>query len=422
MAKIIKIIGREILDSRGNPTVEAEVILDDGSKGRASVPSGASTGSYEAVEKRDNDPKRFLGKGVLNAVNIINNLFNTYFFGFESNKQELFDQRLIDLDGTKNKSNFGANAILAVSLAYAWASANSRNLELFEYIGEISANTTYSLPRPMMNIMNGGKHADWATDIQEYMIIPINISSWRENLRRCAEVYHHLGKILKSHGYSTNVGNEGGYAPIFESNENAIQTIINAVELAGYKPEIDFAIGLDAAASEFFDAEKGMYVLKRDGVEKTSDEMIEWFNYLYEKYPIISVEDWFCEDDIESWRIFNQKYGNNLQIVGDDLLVTNTERIKMAIENSLCNTLLVKMNQIGTLSETIEAIKMAKNAGWKNVVSHRSGETEDVTLVHLAVGTNCGQIKSGAPSRTDRVAKYNELIRIEEIINQKYQN
>lgn len=422
MSKIIKIRGREILDSRGNPTVEAEVILDDGSKGRASVPSGASTGSYEAVEKRDNDPKRFLGKGVLSAVNTINTIFNTYFFGFESNNQELFDQRLIELDGTKNKSNLGANAILAVSLAYAWASAKSKSLELFEYIGQISGNTKFSLPRPMMNIMNGGKHADWATDIQEYMIIPMNITSWKENLRRCAEVYHHLGKILKSHGHSTNVGNEGGYAPILDSNENAVQTIINAIEQAGYKPEIDFAIGLDAAASEFFDAEKGMYVLRRDGEEKTSDEMLEWFNYLYEKYPIISVEDWFSEDDIESWRIFNEKYGNNLQIVGDDLLVTNTERIKMAIDNNLCNTLLVKMNQIGTLSETLEAIKMAKDSGWKNVVSHRSGETEDITLVHLAVGTNCGQIKSGAPSRTDRVAKYNELIRIEEIIDQKYAN
>lgn len=414
MAKISKIHAREILDSRGNPTVECEVTLDDGSFGRAAVPSGASTGTHEALELRDGNKERYLGTGTKTAVNNVNTKIKEHLIGFEAGKQEELDRMMLDLDGTENKSVLGANAILSVSLAYAWASAASQKRWLYEYIGELYGNSNFVLPRPMMNIMNGGKHADWATDIQEYMILPMKENSWAENLRMCAEVYLHLGKLIRGKGLSTNVGNEGGYAPSLSSNQEAIDLIVAAIEKAGYKLGEDFKLGFDAAASEFYNPETKNYDLKRDGRTLTNMQMADWAEELCNKYPFESIEDWCFEDDFDGWAELTRRIGKNVQIVGDDLLVTNVKRIETAIEQKLCNALLVKMNQIGTLTETLEAMKMAEAAGWNNVVSHRSGETEDVTLAHLVVGTGAGQIKCGAPARSDRNAKYNELLRIEE--------
>lgn len=414
MAKIEKIFGREILDSRGNPTVECEITMDDGSFGRAAVPSGASTGTHEALELRDKDPNRYLGTGTLTAVQNINTTIASAITGYESGSQSAFDHKLLELDGTDNKSNLGANALLAVSLAYAWASAESEGKKLYEYVGELYGNSNFVMPRPMMNIMNGGKHADWATDIQEYMVLPMKTSSWSESLRMCTEIYLHLGKLIRGKGLSTNVGNEGGYAPSLSSNQEAIDLIVQAIDKAGYKLGEDVKLGFDAAASEFYNPETKMYELKRDGRNLTNMQMVEWAEELCAKYPFESIEDWFFEDDFEGWGALTKTIGDKVQIVGDDLLVTNVRRIKTAIEQKLCNALLVKMNQIGTLTETLDAMKMAKDAGWNNVVSHRSGETEDVTLAHVVVGTGAGQIKCGAPARSDRNAKYNELLRIED--------
>jgi enolase len=417
MAKIEKIHAREILDSRGNPTVECEITLDDGSFGRAAVPSGASTGTHEALELRDGDKSRYLGTGTKTAVENINTIIKNELLGYDSGRQESFDRKMLDLDGTDNKSKLGANAILAVSLAYSWASSFSNGQKLYEYVGTLYGNSNFVLPRPMMNIMNGGKHADWATDIQEYMILPMKENSWAENLRMCAEVYLHLGKLIKGKGLSTNVGNEGGYAPSLSSNQEAIDLIVEAINKAGYKLGEDFKLGFDAAASEFYNPETKNYDLKRDGKTLTNMEMVDWAEELCNKYPFESIEDWFFEDDFEGWAELTKRLGDKIQIVGDDLLVTNVKRIEHAINDKLCNALLVKMNQIGTLTETLEAMKMAEAAGWKNVVSHRSGETEDVTLAHVVVGTGAGQIKCGAPARSDRNAKYNELLRIEEHLN-----
>jgi enolase len=414
MAKITKIHAREILDSRGNPTVECDLYMDDGSFGRAAVPSGASTGTHEALELRDADSNRYLGTGTEKAVKNVNNIIARELVNFEAGRQAELDKKLLQLDGTDNKAYLGANAILSVSLAYAWASAASQKKKLYEYIGKLYGNSNFIMPRPMMNIMNGGKHADWATDIQEYMVLPMKDQSWRENLRVCAEIYLHLGKLIKGKGLSTNVGNEGGYAPALGSNQEAIDLIVQAIEKAGYKLGEDVKIGFDAAASEFYNPETQKYDLKRDGRSLTNMEMVEFAEELCKKYPIESIEDWFFEDDFDGWAELNKRIGGSTQIVGDDLLVTNVKRIKSAIEGKYCNALLVKMNQIGSLTETLEAMKMAEKAGWKNVVSHRSGETEDVTIAHLVVGTGSGQIKCGAPARSDRNAKYNELLRIEE--------
>lgn len=414
MSKIEKIHAREILDSRGNPTLECEITLEDGSFGRAAVPSGASTGSHEALELRDSDPKRYLGTGTLTAVSNVNTKIDEALNGFESGLQAEFDKKLIDLDGTEFKSNLGANAILSVSLAYAWASAANQKKKLYQYIGELFGNTDFILPRPMMNIMNGGKHADWATDIQEYMIIPMKPNTWAENLRICTEIYLTLGKLIKGKGLSTNVGNEGGYAPSLTSNQEAIDLIVAAIAKAGYVLGEDVKLGFDAAASEFYNPDTKMYDLKRDQKTLTNLQMVDWAAELCEKYPFESIEDWAFEDDFEGWAALTARIGDKVQIVGDDLLVTNVKRIETAIQDKLCNALLVKMNQIGTLTETLRAMQMAKDAGWNNVCSHRSGETEDVTLAHLVVGTGAGQIKCGAPARSDRNAKYNELLRIEE--------
>jgi enolase len=411
--KIVKVNSLEVLDSRGEPTIETEITLSDGSIGRAIVPSGASTGKYEALELRDGDKARYLGKGVLNAVKNVNSKIAWMLVHQKFETQEDLDRELIELDGTENKSKLGANAILSVSLAFAWAKAKSQNRPLYEYIGEIYENKDFTLPRPMMNISNGGKHANWATDIQEYMIIPMKEKKWSESLRMCSEVYHHFYKLLLGLGMDTDVGNEGGFAPDYKSNEQAIKLIIQAIEKAGYKLGDDFKLGFDAAASEFYQDNIDKYELKRDGKILRPYDMVDWVMDLYRNYPVESFEDMFDQDDWGSWKLLMDKVGNKCQIVGDDLLVTNKKRIEMAIEKNACNTLLVKMNQIGTLTETLEAMKTAKSAGWKTVCSHRSGETEDVTLSHLVVGTGSAQIKCGAPSRSERVAKYNELLRIE---------
>lgn len=416
--KITGIKARQIFDSRGNPTVEADVILDGTIMGRAAVPSGASTGKYEMLELRDggND---YHGQGVLKAVENVNTRIASMLVGKENLSQKELDQMMIDLDGTANKSNLGANAILSVSLAYAWAVSKARGMQLFEYIGELYGNTNFKLPRPMMNIMNGGKHADWATDIQEYMILPMKSQSWAETMKISTEIYHTLEKLLKSKKYSVNVGNEGGFAPALGSNQEALDLIVEAIGKAGYALGDDVCVGFDAAASEYYNEETGMYDLKRDGKSLTKEEMVDWVVALSEKYPVVSYEDMFGQDDWQSWQGLTARVGDRIQIVGDDLLVTNVERVKEAIEKKACNALLVKLNQIGSLTETFAAMKMAESAGWNNVVSHRSGETEDVTIAHVVVGTGAGQLKTGAPSRSDRVAKYNELIRIEEYLQSK---
>ncbi len=409
MTLIEEIVGREILDSRGNPTVEVEVLLECGAVGRAAVPSGASTGVHEAVELRDDDANRYGGKGVLKAVENVSGLIAEELWGFDALDQVALDEYLIELDGTPNKGRLGANAILGVSLATVKAAAEAFGFPLYRYIGGVSART---LPVPMMNILNGGKHAVDGPDLQEFMAMPVGASSFAEALRWGAETYHALKKVLKAKGYSTGVGDEGGFAPSLKSNEEAVELIIEAIQQAGYEPGEDIYVALDPAASEVFD--DGKYVLKKEGRTLNGEEMVGFYETWVDKYPIISIEDGLAEDDWEHWALMQKRLGDRVQIVGDDLLVTNVQRLKLAIERQAANSILIKLNQIGTLTETLAAIEMAKRAGWTAVVSHRSGETEDTTIADLVVATNAGQIKSGAPCRSDRVAKFNQLLRIEE--------
>lgn len=415
MGIIIDVFGREILDSRGNPTVEVEVILDDGSMGRAAVPSGASTGAFEAVELRDGDDERYLGKGTLNAVAHVNEEIADALIGVEADDQRAIDAIMRELDGTKNKANFGANAILGVSLACAKAAAESAELPLYKYVGGVNANL---LPTPMMNILNGGEHADNNVDFQEFMIMPVGAQSFAEALRWCAEIYHTLKKVLHDAGLGGGVGDEGGFAPNFTTNEEPLKYIVEACEKAGYKPGSDIMFAMDPASTEFYNAEIGKYVLAGEGRELTSDEMVDYWEALVNKYPIISIEDGMAEEDWDGWKALTDRIGDRVQLVGDDLFVTNSERLAKGIELGCANAILVKVNQIGSLTETLEAIQMAKQAGYACVMSHRSGETEDVTIADLAVATNAGQIKTGAPCRSDRVAKYNQLLRIEEELDE----
>lgn len=409
MAMITEVYAREILDSRGNPTVEVEVCLEDGAVGRAAVPSGASTGVHEAVELRDGDKERYLGKGVTKAVDNVNDIIAEAIIGLEATRQTEIDELLVRLDGTPNKGKLGANAILGVSMAVAKAAAASVGLPLYLYLGGVAAK---ELPVPMMNILNGGQHADNNVDIQEFMIMPIGAKSFAEALRMNAEIYHNLKALLKSKGLSTALGDEGGFAPDLKCNEEAIEVILEAVEKAGYKPGEDIVIALDVASSEMY--EDGKYNLAGEGIVKTSAEMVDYLAALCEKYPIISIEDGLAEDDWEGWKALTDKLGGKVQLVGDDLFVTNEERLKAGIEKGVANAILIKVNQIGTLTETFNAIETAKRAGYTCIISHRSGETEDTTLADIAVAVNAGQIKTGAPARTDRVAKYNQLLRIEE--------
>ena len=409
---IEEIYAREILDSRGNPTVEVEVYLEGGAMGRASVPSGASTGIHEAVELRDEDKSRYLGKGVLKAVENVNTIIAENIIGMDALNQVEIDRAMIELDGTINKSKLGANAILGVSLAVAKAAANQLGLPLYRYLGGVNAK---ELPVPMMNILNGGAHADSAVDVQEFMIQPVGAKTYKEALRMGAEIFHHLGKLLKANGDSTNVGNEGGYAPSkIAGTKGALDIISKAVENAGYELGKDITFAMDAASSEFYNSSTGKYVFKREGGEKTSAEMVEWYKQLCNEYPIVSIEDGLAEDDWEGFALMTKELGDKIQIVGDDLFVTNTTRLSEGIEKGIANSILIKLNQIGTLTETLDAIEMAKKAGYTAVVSHRSGETEDDTIADIAVATNAGQIKTGSASRTDRIAKYNQLLRIED--------
>jgi enolase len=403
----------EILDSRGNPTVEVEVILMDGAWGRAAVPSGASTGEHEALEMRDGNKKRYLGKGVSKAVANVNGVISDALFGWDASEQKAIDNELISLDGTPNKSKLGANAILGVSLAVAKAAANSFGMPLYRYLGGVYAHI---LPVPMMNIMNGGAHTNWqSTDMQEFMVMPFGASSFAEGLRWGAEIYHALKSVLKEKGYGTLVGDEGGYAPAFKANKEALETILEAVEKAGFKlgRGKDIAIALDPAASEFYDEKKRKYNLRKEGKELTGEQMVDFWAKWVRDYPIVSIEDGLAQNDWISWKVMTETLGDQLQIVGDDLLVTNPERVRKAIKENAANALLVKVNQIGSLTETIEAVELCHRAGWRAVTSHRSGETEDATIADLAVAFNTGQIKTGAPARSDRVAKYNQLLRIE---------
>ena len=409
MSLIEQINAREILDSRGNPTVEVEVFLLSGAVGRAAVPSGASTGVHEAVELRDGDASRYLGKGVLKAVDNVNITIADEFIGWDALDQVGIDEFLIALDGTPNKGNLGANAILGVSLAVAKAAAVEQGLPLYRYIGGVSART---LPVPLMNILNGGKHAADSTDLQEFMVAPVGAPSFAEALRWGTEVYHSLKKVLKGKGYNTSVGDEGGFAPSLGSNEEAVEVILEAIERAGYRPGEDIYLALDPAASEIY--HDGRYVLKKEGRELSGEEMVAFYQDWVEKYPIISIEDGLDEDDWENWTLLVERIGDRVQIVGDDLLVTNVERVERAIKEKAANSLLCKVNQIGTLTEAIAAVHLAQRASWTVVVSHRSGETEDTTIADLVVALNAGQIKTGAPCRSDRVAKYNQLLRIEE--------
>ena len=410
------VYARQILDSRGNPTVEVEVLVEGGYVGRAAVPSGASTGAFEACELRDGDKKNYLGKSVENAVNNVNTEIAEAVEGLNVLDQNLIDTTMIELDGTPNKSRLGANAILGVSLACAKAAAEALGVSLYNYIGGCNANT---LPVPMMNIINGGKHADNSVNIQEFMVMPVGAKSFKECLRWCAEVFHNLKSVLKAKGYATSVGDEGGFAPNLKSDEEALKCIVEAIEKAGYKPYDDFRIAIDAAATEMYDeaakiGEEGKYYFWKTKQLFTTDELVEYYAQLAEKYPIISLEDGLAEEDWEGWKKLTDRLGKKIQLVGDDLFVTNTERIKKGLDTKTANSVLIKLNQIGTLTETLEAIQMANRAGYTAVVSHRSGETEDTTIADLSVALNAGQIKTGAPSRTDRVAKYNQLIRIEE--------
>jgi enolase len=409
MSTIVDVRGREILDSRGNPTVEVEVLLEDGILGRAAVPSGASTGAHEAVELRDGDSDRFLGKGVLKAVDNVNAVIGPELIGMDVRDQMGIDAIMLELDGTANKSKLGANAILGVSLACVKAAAEEVSLPLYQYIGGVNAK---QLPVPMMNILNGGEHADNNVDIQEFMIMPVGACCFQEALRMGAETFHSLKTVLKGKGLNTAVGDEGGFAPNLRSNTEAIEVILKAVETAGYKPGEDIMIALDVAATELFKG--GKYVFAGEGIERTTEDMIAFYTDLVAKYPIISIEDPLSEDEWDGWKALTDAIGDKVQIVGDDLFVTNTERLSRGIEMGVANSILIKVNQIGTLTETLDAIEMAKRAGYTAVVSHRSGETEDVTIADIVVAVNAGQIKTGAPSRTDRVAKYNQLLRIEE--------
>ena len=413
--KIKQVRAREILDSRGNPTIEVDIILEDGSLGRAAVPSGASTGEHEAVELRDGDASRYMGKGVKKAVGNVNGEISGKVIGMDAGKQKELDQALIDLDGTANKGRLGANAILGVSLAAAKAVAVSRKLPLFRYLGGDDATI---LPIPMMNIINGGSHADNNVDIQEFMIMPLGAPSFSEALRMGAEVFHNLKKILSSDGLSTSVGDEGGFAPNLKSNVEAVEVILKAIEKAGYKAGSEISIALDPASSEFYKG--GKYVLSAEASpEKTSSEMVDFYADWTSKYPIVSVEDGLAEDDWDGWKQLTEKMGAKTQLVGDDLFVTNTKRLERGIKEGVANSILIKVNQIGTLTETLAAIEMAKKAGYTAVISHRSGETEDTTISHIAVATGVGQIKTGSTSRTDRICKYNELLRIEEMLGSK---
>ncbi len=413
MTIISDIYAREILDSRGNPTVEVEVWTESGGYGRAAVPSGASTGEFEAVELRDGDKDRYLGKGVENAVANVNEILAPELFGVDSTNQVMIDQIMIELDGTKNKGKLGANAILGVSMACAKAAADTLGLPLFQYLGGVNAKT---LPVPMMNILNGGEHADNNVDIQEFMVMPVGAKSFKEALKMGAEIYHNLKKVLQKKGLGTGVGDEGGFAPNLSSNEEALKTIMIAIEKAGYKPGVDVVLALDAAASEMYDKESKKYKFTGEGKEFTVEELVDFYEDLVEKYPIISLEDGLDEDDWEGWKLITERLGSKIQLMGDDLFVTNVERLKRGIEEGIGNSILIKLNQIGTITETLDAIEMAKTAGYTAVVSHRSGETADDTIADLVIATNAGQIKTGAPARSDRVAKYNQLLRLEDIL------
>ncbi|MDC3412293.1 phosphopyruvate hydratase [Aquibacillus sp. 3ASR75-11] len=409
MPYITDVYAREILDSRGNPTVEVEVFTESGAFGSALVPSGASTGEHEAVELRDGDKNRYLGKGVLQAVENVNEKIASELIGLDVTRQVVIDELLIELDGSENKGNLGANAILGVSMAVAHAASDYLGVPLYTYLGGFNAKT---LPTPMMNIVNGGEHADNNVDIQEFMIMPVGAPTFREALRMGAEIFHSLKKVLKTKGYNTGVGDEGGFAPNLKSNEEALSTIMEAIESAGYTPGEQVKLAMDVASSEFY--EDGKYNLKGEGVVRTSEEMVGWYEEMINKYPIISIEDGLDENDWEGHKLLTERIGDRVQLVGDDLFVTNTKRLAQGIEQGVGNSILVKVNQIGTLTETFDAIEMAKRAGYTAVISHRSGETEDATIADIAVATNAGQIKTGAPSRTDRVAKYNQLLRIED--------
>jgi len=406
---------REIIDSRGNPTVEAEVYADDGSMGRAAVPSGASTGAFEAVELRDKDQARYLGKGVLKAVENIEEIITPHLLGYNIYEQDQIDYLLMELDGTENKAKLGANATLAVSLACAHCAATTLGMPLWRYLGGIRAHT---LPVPMMNVINGGQHADNSVNLQEFMVMPVGAESFHEGLRWCVEVFHTLKTLLKNDGYSTAVGDEGGFAPNLKSDEDALKYLVRAIEEAKYKPGSDFFIAMDPAATELYDEARKTgrdgYLFWKTGEFKTSAEMVEYWAYLSDKYPLISIEDGLAEEDWEGWQLLTEKLGSKLQLVGDDLFVTNTQRLERGIAEDSANSILIKLNQIGTLTETLDAIELAQSNNWTTVISHRSGETEDVSIADIAVAVNAGQIKTGAPSRTDRVAKYNQLLRIEE--------
>lgn len=412
MSYIVEVHARQILDSRGNPTIEVDVLTDDGVIGRAAVPSGASTGIHEAVELRDGDKKKYGGKGVLKAVKNVNDIIADAIVGYDIAQQAAIDQAMIDLDATPNKSKLGANAILAVSMAVAKAAAEEAGLPLYRYVGGTNAKT---LPVPMMNILNGGAHADNKIDFQEFMIQPVGASSFSEGLRWGVEVFHTLKSVLKKKGHNTNVGDEGGFAPNIQSNEEAIETVLEAISAAGYKPGSQIAIAMDPANSELWDSKKKKYVFhKSSGKAISSDELVKFWESWVKKYPIVSIEDGMAEDDWNGWAALTQAIGNKVQLVGDDLFVTNVERLQTGIDKKIANALLVKVNQIGTITETINAVSLAQNNGYNTIMSHRSGETEDVTIADLAVALNCGQIKTGSASRTDRIAKYNQLLRIEE--------
>ncbi|MFN5184141.1 MAG: phosphopyruvate hydratase [Bacteroidota bacterium] len=412
MSYILSITARQILDSRGNPTVEVDVITDSGHIGRAAVPSGASTGTHEAVELRDNNKSQYLGKSVFNAVNSVNTVLNENLKGWFAFDQAGIDKKMIELDGSPNKANLGANAILGVSLAIAKAAAESSGLPLYKYIGGVNSNT---LPIPMMNILNGGAHADNGIDFQEFMIMPVGAASFSEALRMGTEIFHHLKNVLKKQGLSTNVGDEGGFAPNIKSNEDALKYVLQAIESANYQPGKDVFIALDAASSEFYDAKAKKYVLKKStGAQLSPDEMTDYWADWCKKYPIISIEDGCAEDDWDGWKMLTEKVGKNIQLVGDDLFVTNVNRLQSGIDKGVANSILVKVNQIGTLTETINAVQLAHKNGYTSVMSHRSGETEDTTIADLSVALSCGQIKTGSASRSDRIAKYNQLLRIEE--------
>ena len=418
MTEIIDVLAREILDSRGNPTIEVEVLLESGYVGTAAIPSGASTGEHEAVELRDGDKSRYSGKGVLKAVQNVNDIIAEEIIGFDSTDQIMIDRLMIDLDGTENKGKLGANAILGVSLAVAKAAAAALGLPLYQYLGGVNAKV---LPVPMMNILNGGKHADNNVDLQEFMVVPVNAPNFRESLRMGVQVFHSLKKVLSSKGYNTAVGDEGGFAPDLKSNEEAVEVILEAIEKAGFKAGKDIYLALDPASSEFYDAKRKVYMLKSEKKELSSEKIVDYYANWVKKYPIISIEDGMAEDDWDGWKIMTDKLGKKIQIVGDDLFVTNTKRLKMGIDKGITNSILIKLNQIGTVTETLDCIEMAHRAGFTTVISHRSGETEDSTIADVAVAVNAGQIKTGSASRSDRIAKYNQLLRIEEMLGDEAQ-